>query len=399
MNPINIESFIKGKYAALLVLMVLAFSLLYTSCYKESFITTSGAGLEFSLDTLRFDTVFTEVGSATRFFKVYNPHDESIRISKITFTDPEQPFFRLNIDGFPTDEIEGLEIRPNDSLYVFAEVSIDPDAPVSISPFVIEQLLKFETNGKEQQVLLEAWGQNANYLPSRFSQNEIAVLSCNSGEVRWDDPRPYVIYGTLLIDSCTLVWPEGTRIFVHGGVANNDFGVYNDGVILVLEKGRIRSEGTLASPVIVQDDRLESDYTGVWGGIRITPGSKGHTFTHTQIQNSIVGIAADSASQLTLDKVTINATSGIGLFARNASITATNCLFYDNGTQSVALTYGGDYQFDYCTLSSFGNDGDALLANNFYCSDPLCLEEVRVSPLQMNLRNCIMVGSSGDEIA
>ena len=39
--------------------------------------------LEFSLDTLRFDTVFTERGSATRILKVYNPNDESVRISRI----------------------------------------------------------------------------------------------------------------------------------------------------------------------------------------------------------------------------------------------------------------------------------------------------------------------------
>jgi hypothetical protein len=42
------------------------------SCQQPDEITTSSdARLEFELDTLRFDTVFTELGSATRYFKVY----------------------------------------------------------------------------------------------------------------------------------------------------------------------------------------------------------------------------------------------------------------------------------------------------------------------------------------
>ena len=53
------------------------------SCNPDnSFVTDSNAMLEFSKDTLRFDTVFTELGSATRILKVYNRHDQSIRISK-----------------------------------------------------------------------------------------------------------------------------------------------------------------------------------------------------------------------------------------------------------------------------------------------------------------------------
>ena len=43
-------------------------------CFQDEFELTTdpNAALEFSLDTLRFDTVFTELGSATRSFKIYN---------------------------------------------------------------------------------------------------------------------------------------------------------------------------------------------------------------------------------------------------------------------------------------------------------------------------------------
>ena len=47
---------------------------------EDDFITDGSVELRFSLDTLRFDTVFTELGSATRYFKVYNPNSRPLRL-------------------------------------------------------------------------------------------------------------------------------------------------------------------------------------------------------------------------------------------------------------------------------------------------------------------------------
>jgi hypothetical protein len=380
-----------------ILLLICAFCI--QSCYKEEFITDSDAKLSFSLDTLRFDTVFTELGSATRSFKVYNRNDLPIKVSKVYLENGSQSLFRMNIDGLTGQEIQEIEIGAQDSIYVFAEVTIDPNDPLSISPFILEEFVTFETNGNVQNVLFEAWGQNANYVPSRFFQNGVGILSCDLQEIVWDDPKPYVVYGTLLIDSCELVLPPGTQVYVHGGVANNALGVYNDGIIFTLRNGKITSNGTVDQPVIIQDDRLEEEYIGVWGGIRIGPGSKGHSFQHTIIRHGIVGISVDSAGSLNLESSIIESCAGFGLFGRHASITAKNCLFADHGGDAVALTYGGDYAFDYCTVVSYGNDSEALSLNNFYCTDPLCLEEVYFNPLSAHFRNSIMVGSSPDEIA
>ena len=56
---------------------------LFTTCQKEYFTTNPADKLAFSTDTLRFDTSFTKLGSATRILKIYNRRKESIRISKI----------------------------------------------------------------------------------------------------------------------------------------------------------------------------------------------------------------------------------------------------------------------------------------------------------------------------
>ncbi len=380
------------------VLGTMLISISFLSCYEEKFTTDNNDKLAFSTDTLSFDTVLTQISTVTRYFKVYNPHDFSIRIDEVKLAGPNAEFFRLNVDGLTGEIIHDVTILPNDSIYVFTEATIDPDQPESVSPFILEAEVQFKTNGNDQRVLLIAWGQNANYIPGPQLPNKISLLTCDLGEVIWDDPKPYVLYGTLLIDSCTLVLPPGTRLYVHGGIANNQLGIYNEGLIYTFPDGRIKSLGTLSQPVIIRDDRIEPDHEGEWAGIRLGPESGPHQFTHTMMTNGIVGISADSASSVVIDHSIIAFTSGPGFFARHATAEVTNSLFYENGSQAIALTFGGDYEVNYCTVANFGNDSEGLLLNNFYCSDLLCSEGVLFNKLTGRVRNSIIVGSSSDEI-
>ncbi len=388
------------------IILLLAVVLTILSCRKdEDFIMDSNAQLEFSVDTLRFDTVFTTLGSATRIVKLYNTHNQPIQISRISVENGENSVFRFNIDGIPTNEATNVEIAANDSLYIFGEVTIDPDADISESPFVIEDNLVFETNGNTQKVLLEAWGQNANYIPNRFNQGGIALLSCDFGEIVWDDPKPYVIYGVLVVDSCALRLPAGTRIYVHGGIAtttdvDDNLTFYNDGLLFFLNNGRLISEGTLNDPVIIQGDRLEEPFqeiAGQWSGIRMSAGSQNNRIDHTIIRSSIVGIRVDSAADLTIKNSQIYNTAGAGLLGIHGQIDAENCLIYNNGSNSVQLEYGGVYNFDYCTLASYGVDASALRMTNVFCLDQFC-QDFRFNALTANWRNSIIFGSRADEI-
>lgn len=374
----------------------LSFSL--ASCYEEKFTTDPADVVSFSTDTVSFDTVLTEISTVTRYFKVFNPHDLFISISEIKLTGVNPSFFRLNVDGTTGDIIKDIQINPHDSIYVFVESTIDPDQPVSVSPFIIEADISFTVNQQDQKVKLVAWGQNANYIPGPDVNNKVLILSCDLGQETWDDPKPYVLYGTLLIDSCTLVLPPGTRLYVHGGIANNELGIYNQGLIYTLPDGRIMAEGTVDQPVIIRDDRIEPDYGGAWAGIRLGPESGPHSFHYVQMQNALVGIAADSACSVNIDHSIIAFTDGPGFFARHADAQVSNSLFYENGTQGIALTYGGNYTVNYCTIANYGNTAEAILMNDFYCDDPLCSTGVHLNKLTLRLNNTIAVGSATDEI-
>jgi hypothetical protein len=385
-------------------LVYLLFSL--SNCQKERFTTAPEDTIGFSTDTLRFDTVFTELGSATRILKIYNPHKKSIRISRIFLEKGAESRFNLNIDGIAGDDQQNLEIAPKDSMYVFVEVTVNPNAPPSSSPFVLTENLLFETNGNTQSVVLEAWGQNAVYLPSRFGAGGIVGYSCDGGEWVWDDPRPYVIYGVLVISNCTVRIPAGTRVHVHGGLARGvdpDTGEkfrYNDGFIAFTGNGKLIVEGTQENPVIFEDDRLEPEFDdepGQWTGIWLQAGTSGHNIDHCIIRNSIIGVRVDSAATLNIRNSQIYNTASSGLIGVHANIRADNCLLYANTGFSIQLEYGGDYSFNYCTAAAYGANGEALRMGNALCIDESC-EQYVAFPLRARFKNCILFGNRADQI-
>lgn len=382
-----------------------------SSCFQDEFeFTTDGnAKLEFSLDTLRFDTVFTELGSATRSFKIYNRNDKAIRISNIYLESGNETRFRMNVDGIPGNTQRDVEVLAEDSIYVFVEVTVNPDAPLSVSPFVIEDRVIFETNGNTQAVNLEAWGQNANYFPSRFNKGVQVRLSCGGGQVVWDDPKPYVIYGVVAVQNCELVIPAGARVYVHGGVARDtvisdlqdtSLTVYNDGLLLIESGGKLTIKGTKENPVVIQGDRLEENFlddAGQWNGIVIGRGSRGNLIEYATVRNSRFGILVDSTAELTARNARIYNTASSALIGFHSDITAENCLIYNSGATAVLLTLGGDYDFTYCTIVSYGVNASALGMSNFFCytSDCSVAAEYR---LNARFKNSIIFGSQNDEI-
>ena len=383
--------------------LLLITSILLFSCQRDYEYFEGKARISASVDTLFFDTVFTSIGSATRLIKLYNDESKPVQLD-IFLEKGTSSYFRFNVDGFKGPQVRNVEILPKDSIYIFAEVTINPNQPLSISPFVIEENLIIKQGDNTSAILFTAWGQNANYISKA---GQIGLLSCENNRIVFEDPKPYVVYGILVIDECEIVLPKGTRIYVHGGIAftPDRSSVYNDGQIVVLPKGRIISNGTAAEPVIFQGDRLEpwfADTPGQWGGIRLIQ-SRGSVFNHTILKNSIVGIVVDSASQISLSNSAIFNTTSAGIFTFNGELSATNCLFHSNSGHAVQMTYGGTYDFTYCTITSFlGNQREALAANNKKClnldEDITCNVLVDVKPLELTMTNCIISGNSSDEI-
>jgi hypothetical protein len=371
------------------------------SCRRDDGFRDTPAQLSFSVDTLLFDTVFTSVGSATRILKIFNNESELIRLN-IFLESGNTSFFRFNADGVKGPIAENIEILGRDSVYVFIEVTIDPDNPLSISPFIVEDNLIIEQGGAQRNIVLAAYGQNANYVPGVNRKASLSLLSCNLGTVVWDDPKPYVVYGILFVDSCELVLPKNTRLYVHGGIVINEDFIYNEGLITIMANGKLTVNGSVSEPVVIQADRLEPSFantSGQWVGIRFLAGSKDNSINHAIIRNGIVGVRVDSSAELSLKNVVIENTIASGIIGIHSKIYGENLLIHNTGQHSVQLVYGGDYEFNYSTFASYTNNIEALYLDNVFCPFPQCaFNEFRINAAKLRITNTAIVGSRNDEI-
>jgi hypothetical protein len=382
-------------------LFFISFLIGIISCRKDDNYLEGNTVIEFSQDTILFDTVFTTIGSATKIVKLFNKESSPILVD-VSLGNEKTSVFRMNVNGFQGKDIKDVEIPAKDSIYIFVEVTVNPDEPLSISPFVIEDDILIKQNQNTQNIKLIAWGQNANYLSNK---GEIRSLTCGNGSISFDDTKPYVIYGILIIDSCELIISAGRSIHIHGGVVVEPGLVYNDGQIIVFPDGKLTVNGTAENPVIFEGDRLDPDYSnipGQWVGIRIWKESKDNTLSHVDIRNSIIGVLADSASSVEISNSIIQNTSSSNLIGIHADITVSNSLLHSPGLYNAQLTYGGNYLFDYTTMVNESNQREALYLNNYKCTDlendPLCQSAVDIKPANISLRNCIVFGPSEDEI-
>lgn len=368
-------------------LLLITTALVLQACRKDLFTEDSTAQLAFSTDSILYDTVFTTVGSVTKSFKVYNNHNRSIKISSLKVAGGVSSNFRINVDGVPLVSTGDIEIKKHDSIYVFIEVTVNPNS--QNNPLVIRDSVMFETNGNQQSVTLEAWGQDA-----YFHVNE--YLICNDV---WMNNKPHVIYGLVIISAgCSLTIQPGTKVHLHKGAVL----AADDGATLIVN-------GTSANKVRFMGDRLEPDYDevpGQWGAIWLSPLSVNNKIDWAIIKNGTIGILCDSFPTspnptLHMNNTVIKNMSAIGIYARDSKIRATNCVVGNCGQHLVALTIGGQYSFYHCTFANYWNYGTpkrstpAVIVNNWY--------ETATGTVVRNLDsahffNCIIYGELADEI-
>ncbi len=371
------------------ILLIICVSFLIGStvgCKKQQITDNPNARLAFSTDTLWFDTVFTTQGSSTRLMKIFNPNNQRINISRIRLAGGSDSPFQLNIDGLPGDSFTDIEIAPNDSIYVFAEVTIDPGNVND--PFLVLDSIFFETNGNLQQVHLAAYGQDAYF----YRLEELCTQT-------WANDKPHVILGSILIDTgCTLTITEGTRIYVRA-----------DANILVA--GTLQIEGSKDSFVTFQGDRLEpffDDLAGQWGQIIFLRGSTGNVVRYTEISEAVSGIVIGSmvSNQLadfntqnlpdvTLEQVIIRHTRDYGIFSFFSDVSATNTLIHSVGRNNVAAFFGGKHTYTNCTFVNYGVLGidhklPVLTMTNFAVQNQTIVE---LRPADYTFRNSIIYGN------
>jgi len=404
------------------------------SCKKENIVSLEGSFLSFSTDTLLFDTVFTTVGSATRYLKIYNNYDSDITINSIELGKQSTSSFRLNIDGEADDAIENTLLRSNDSLYIFAEVTIDPN---NLNSALIEtDSIVFTYENQTQYVNLTAWGRDAYFhsgIPdyqqySPQSSNLASMEYCDflnlegsdcpeeligasfnyysvNEHTTWTNDKPHVIYGDVIVENgAILTMQAGSEIYLH-----------NNSWVVVSNTSSIHAIGTLNNEIVFQSDRSDShsltnyaNTPGQWGKIWILPGSVDNQFDYTMMKNGQIGIQVDGVNDintlpdlpmLTIKNSRIHNMSSIGLLAQGSKVYGENLLITNCGQHLLGLNIGGDYNFKHCTFINsypFARQSPSIFLNNYYEDIDGNLQYRDL--IQASFGNCIIDGNMETEI-
>ncbi len=322
----------------LIVLVSLLAASGVTSCKKT--INFSNGNLSFSRDTVVFDTVFTTIGSTTQQFKFYNNDKKTVNVEEIELMGGENSPFRVNVDGLSGTIFENMEIEGKDSLFVFVEVTLE--ANNVNNPLVIEDSIRFRTNGVDQYVNLAVWGQDMYYHKNEYISGT------------WPNDKPHVIYGNAVIDEDqTLTVQAGTQIYLH-----KNSRIYNF-------KGTLNIEGTLGNEVTLQGDRLEAFYDDVAGqyyGITMDQ-AKESKINYCNIKNGGIGIDVinehpsnvDYTLRITNSNITNCAFYGVRLIS-GSHVKAENCIISKNGIHALAV-FAADFSFNQCHLLGYSNAG------------------------------------------
>lgn len=383
-----------------LLLAVVGFFGLLASCQKKLvWDSNPNLKLQFSDDTVLFDTVFTSLGSATQALMVYNRTNSNLMISHIKLEGGNNSPFRINVDGQPGTVANNIEIRSRDSLYIFARVTINPNS--ATSPFVVQDSILFQINGNNQVIKLVAWGKNARYILADHETQGFPpykIVADSMQTVHWDNTLPYVIYGYAVVNSYgKLIIDPGTHIYFH-----------KDAGLWVFANGQLDAKGTLDNPIVFQGDRLDTTYAdlpGQWDRIWIMEGQSGknNIIKNAVIKNGFIGIQAESfyhpaQNKLILDNVIIKNMDGMGIFTRNYNITAQNVVIGDCGAYSMALTGGGNYQFIQSTFANYwsysARNNPAVFLSNFVTDSS---NQTVPNAIHFNLGNSIIYGYNNDE--
>lgn len=369
------------------------------NCKEDPYVTQKDAALKFSVDTVMFDTVFSSVASVTKRFKAFNPYDKTVKISKIFIAKGNQSNYRINVNGQMSRTITDIELAPKDSIFIFVEVTVDPQN--SNSPMIVNDSIVFITNGNIQDVNLVSFGQDVNLLNATTLTNDTV----------WTSNKPFLVYNSVLVD-------EGVHLTINEGVQLH---FHNESSFLVA--GTLTAQGTAENPIVFQGDRLEQDYDeipGQWGdyielesggiyllgAVHFLPGSKDNLMDYTIVKNAKIGVRVDTLASLLLPTLTIKNSivknmNVAALYGVGSTIRAENCVFANSGQFVTALSIGGSYEFYHCTFANYwsysSRQTPALLLNNYY-QDVNGVYQVR--PLsKAYFGNCIIYGSNETEIA
>ena len=351
------------------------------SCVKDGYADEKSVRLEFSADTVCFDTVFTTVGTITQQVKVYNRSTSDIELSAITLKQGRQSRFRINVDGDTAMVARHVELQAGDSLFIFVQANINPNDDAE--PFICTDSILF-SNG--QYLPLAAWGRNAVY--HRIAADDDSSWFCRIDCVSWRHDRPHVFLDpAAVLDGNTLILLPGDELHFA-----------DDAMIIIDSNASLVANGTADQPILFTSlchDPWYRNMPGQWQTVWFYNYSVGNVVNHAVVENAEGGLRCYPGSQLAVSNTIIRNCSDAGIIGQDATITGNNLLVYDCFS-SMVLIGGGNYGFSSSTFADYWNyrdhsrDTAAVIVSNYFLLSPT---EAYANHMRAVFNNCIVYGS------
>jgi hypothetical protein len=369
-----------------------------SSCKKP----VEGDGkLKFSENSVKFDTVFTSIGSTYRTFKVYNPYDYLVK-TDILLAGGQHSFFSINVDGLAGTAFRDIEILPKDSIFIFVKVTINPHN--QDNPYLIEDSILFKTGKYTQHVNLLAYGQDANFIVGDTyldpeSNIKYKIVAGENETKRWTKDRPYVIYGWAVVDEGgKLIIEEGTRVYLH-----------HQARLWVYAGGNIEVNGTKEEPVTFQGDAELNSFDlsyAKWDRILISEGMKDNKINYAIISNAFVGIQVEPLEQGTISpnktiitNTIVKNTQNAAIIGKRSRMFVENCVLANNGGGSAVFAIG-DFTMQHTSISNHYNNYPNRKIPALYVANTIKENQVQlIGHTSFNGVNNIVSGALTNEFA
>lgn len=322
---------------------LIAALVLLTACSdNDSFTTDRSHRLTFTTDTVRMDTLFATVPSATYTFWVHNQSGDGLRLRSVRLERSGQSGFRVNVDGsYLNPVVNNLEIRKGDSIRVFVEVTAFENA--SAEPQLVEDNLLFTLeSGVEQRVNLRTYSWNA----------ELWQTVDVTADQTIESATPIVVYGGIHVAKDAALTIKNTTIYFHDGA-----GITVDGALTV-ENSLLRGDRLDHMFDYLPYDRV----SGQWKGITVKPHAVGCLLLDSELRNAMDGIVADTTT-VVLSGSTVHNCKGSGLWAHDCVVDIQYSTL-SNTLKDCLTLLGCQATLDHVTLAQFyplsANRGFAL---------------------------------------
>ena len=234
----------------------------------EEFSSARDLRIVFSADTLSFDTLLATRPSLSKRLTVRNPNSSAVMLESVRLEKDGGPY-ELIVNGRKANAVQNLPLFGKDSLLVVVDLTV-PEKDQS-EPFPVQDRILFELNGSRQQVVLEAWGQQARF----FGKTRI------SKDCTFTAARPYLLSDTLFVEkNAQLTIEAGAKIYCQPNAC-----VWIDGTLDV----RGDSDGR----VVFRNERSDGRYAyapGQWKGIVFNNTGENHRMVYADVLNAVDGI-------------------------------------------------------------------------------------------------------------